>query len=198
MNMFEELDANTLDYIRLPLWRRFGEQLRKIPEASDPDDLLQEALEDLFSGRRKYPDENVKLSTCLFNIVKSKVDNIQKKWKRAQARTLKEPQNPGSAQNTDIVGAKIDFISFAKAENGIADRLSPVKEPSLRKKIIALIADDVLLVQMVRLQLDAMANPGKQLKAMALAKKLNVTVDEIYNANRRLKTRLEKLRLIQT
>jgi hypothetical protein len=122
--------------------------------------------------------------------VQSKVDNIQKKWKRAHARAINEPQNPGSAQNTDIVGAKIDFISFAKAENGIADRLSPVKEPSLRKKIIALIADDVLVVQMVRLQLDAMANPGKQLKAMALAKKLNVTVDEIYNANRRLKFRL--------
>jgi len=162
--MFEKLDANTLDYIRLRLWRRFGEQLRKIPEASDPDDLLQEALEDLLSGRRKYPGEDVKLTTCLFKIVHSKVDNIQKKWKRAQARARNEPQNTGTAQNTAIVGAKIDFISFAKAQNGVADRLSPVKEPSLRKKILALVADDALLVQIVRLQLDAMANPGKQLK----------------------------------
>jgi len=171
--MFEELDADTLDYIRLRLWRRFGEQLRKIPEASDPDDLLHEAIEDLLSGHRKYPDEDVKLTTCLFKIVHSKVDNIQKKWKRAQ----------------------IDFISLAQFQNGVADRLSPVKEPSLRKKILALVADDVLLVKIVRLQLDAMANPGKQLKAKVLAEKLNVAVDEIYNANRRLKARLEKLKL---
>ena len=195
--MFEELDADTLDYIRLRLWRRFGEQLRKIPEASDPDDLLHEAIEDLLSGHRKYPDEDVKLTTCLFKIVHSKVDNIQKKWKRAQTRTRNEPQNPETAQNTDIVGAKIDFLSFAKSQNGVAERLSPVKEPSLRKQILALVADDALLVQIVRLQLDAMANPGKQLKAKVLAEKLNVAVDEIYNANRRLKARLEQLKLIQ-
>jgi DNA-directed RNA polymerase specialized sigma24 family protein len=197
MNMFEELDADTLDYIRLRLWRRFGEQLRKIPEAPDPDDLLQEALEDLLSGRRKYPDENVKLSACLFMIVHSKVDNIQKKRKRAQARAMKEPYNPGTEQNTVIVGSKIDFISFAKSQNAVAERLSPVKEPSLREKILALVADDALLVQIVRLQLDAMSNLGKQLKAKVLAEKLNVAVDEIYNANRRLKARLEQLKLIQ-
>ncbi|MDM8542664.1 hypothetical protein QUF90_16440 [Desulfococcaceae bacterium HSG9] len=194
--MFEELDTDTLDYIRLWLWRRFGEQLRKIPEASDPDDLLHEAIEDLLSGRRKYPDEDVKLTTCLFKIVHSKVDNIQKRWKRAQARAIKEPHNPGTEQNTDIIGAKIDFISFAESQNSVADRLSPVKEPSLRKKILDLVADDALLVKIVRLQLDAMSNPGKQLKAKVLAAKLNVAVDEIYNANRRLKARLEKFKLM--
>ncbi len=200
--MFEKLKlyVNTPDYLRLrlQLWRRFGEQLRKIPEASDPDDLLQEAMKDLLSGRRKNPGEHVKLTTCLFMIVRGKVFNIHKKWKRAQARSLKKAQNSGTEQNTDIVGTKIDDTNIGNAENGINEMLSPVKKPSLRKQILALVADDALLVQIVRLQIDAMENPGQKLSAKELAEKLNVTVKEIFNANRHLKVRLEKLRLIQT
>jgi len=194
MNMFEELDRNTLDRIRLRLWRRFVEQLRKIPDASDPDDLLQEALADVLSGRRKYPGEDVTLSVCLFNIVRSKVDNIQKKRKRAQERARKETHYYGTRQNTDIMGAKIEFINFKQAQNSVADVLSPVKAPSLRKEILTLVADDPLLVQIVRVQMDAMVNPGKKLRATELAERLNIAVAEIYNANRRLKARLAKIR----
>lgn len=145
-------------------------------------------------GRRTYPDKDVKPETILFKIVASKVSNIYKKWRRLQARLRKEPPNPEADQKEAVIGGKVEYIDFGFDENGLVNALTPVQTPSLRRQILVLVADDSLLVRMVGLQLNALGNQGKPLKARAMAQKLGVSVQSVYNANRRLKAKLKKYR----
>ena len=71
----ENLLAADYDRIRVRLWRQFGEQLQKIPDASRPDDLFHDAIKDLLAERRHCPLERIELTTCLVKMVRSKISH---------------------------------------------------------------------------------------------------------------------------
>lgn len=68
----ENLTTEKLDRLRLAIRRKFQGQFYKTPHVSEPDDLLQEAIEDILSGKTEW-QPNVSLADCLFKIVETKV-----------------------------------------------------------------------------------------------------------------------------
>lgn len=162
VSALEKLSAEDYDRLRLRLWRQFGRQLRNIPDAPTPDDLLHEAIEDLLADRRHCPLERVALATCLVNIVRSKISHLYEKWKRE-----------------GIVKVSDEVLNTVQIED--------TQESGLRGKILAFAADDALLTRIVKYRLE---HPDA--KARDIARALGEDMQEIYNANRRLKARLKK------
>ena len=162
----ENLFTEDYDRLRLRLWRQFGRRLRNIPDAPTPDDLLHDAIEDLLVGRRHCPLERVELTTCLVNIVRSKVSHLYEKWKK-----------------TGIVKVSEDVLKWEASQN-------TTEEPGikLREKILECVDDDPLLKRIVEYRLD-----HPKAKAREIAETLGVNVQEMYNANRRLKARLKRV-----
>ena len=159
----EALSSAELNRVRLGLWRKFGQQLQSIPDAPTPDDLLHEAIEDLLADRRHCPLERVELTTCLLNIVRSKVSHLYDKWKRD---------------------------GIVKVPEEILDRL-PIdteEHSGLRNVILAIVTDDPLLRRIVEFRLDF-----PEAKARDIARALNLDMQEMYKANRRLKAQLRHL-----
>lgn len=159
------LTGEEINGLRLKLWKRYGTRLRKIPNAPDPDDLLHEAIEDLLADRRHCPP-NLSVSTCLFHIVRSKTSHFYEKQK-----------------TDEIVTHSDEFADTVRVEH--------VHEPELRQTIITLIHDDALLTRIVAYRLEHCDD--EPIKARTIAEVLGVGIRDIYNANRRLRTRLEKL-----
>lgn len=61
----EQLTADQIDRLRCRLWRRFAAQLSKVPDAPDPDDLLQEAYQDLLVDKRHCPADQLEFGALL-------------------------------------------------------------------------------------------------------------------------------------
>jgi DNA-directed RNA polymerase specialized sigma24 family protein len=159
----DRLAAEEYDRLRLRLWRQFGRQLSRIPDAPSPDDLLHEAIEDLLADRRHCPLSRIELTTCLLNIVRSKVSHLYAKWKRE-----------------GIVKVSDQVLNMTPA---------PADQPSeLRGKIVAFVSDDPLLRRIIEYRLDY-----PEAKAREIAEALQIELSEMYNANRRLKARLRRL-----
>ena len=163
VSALENLLTADYDRIRLRLWRKFGEQLRNIPDAPTPDDLLHDAIKDLLAERRHCPLERIELTICLVNIVRSKVSHLYKKWKQE-----------------GIVKVSDEALNTVQVVD--------VQDSELREKILALVADDPLLTGIVEYRLD-----HPEAKARAIAEALGMDMQEMYNANRRLKARLKSL-----
>jgi len=70
------------------------------------------------------------------------------------------------------------------------ERMTENRPSGLREQILSLVDDDPLLKQMVEYQLD---QAGEPVKSEKLAEALRVDIKEIYNANRRLKSKLKGL-----
>ncbi len=60
----------------------FDTQLQNMPEPITSYDVLQETVEDLLTGTRSWPNDEISIHTCLCNIVRSKVSNLQDKTGR--------------------------------------------------------------------------------------------------------------------
>ncbi|GAK59159.1 hypothetical protein U27_06135 [Candidatus Vecturithrix granuli] len=163
VSALEHLLTADYDRIRLRLWRKFGEQLRNIPDAPTPDDLLHDAIQNLLAGRRHCPLERVELAICLVNIVRSKVSHLYEKWKRA-----------------GIVKVSDEALNTVQ--------LADEQDSELRENILAIVADDPLLTEIVEYRLD-----HPEAKARKIAEALGIDMQEMYNANRRLKARLKSL-----
>ena len=156
----KNLQAEDYDRLRLRLWRQFGRELQKIPDAPTPDDLLHAAIEDLLADRRHCPLEIVELTTCLLNIVKSKVSHLYDKWRRE-----------GISHVTDDI-----LNTFQSAD---------LPDSTLREKILAFVKDDPLLTSIVEYRLDY-----PEARASEIAQAVRISAHQMYNANRRLKMRL--------
>lgn len=159
----ENLPAEDYDRLRLRLWRQFGGQLRNIPDAPTPDDLLHDAIEDLLADRRHCPLERIDLTICLANIVRSKVSHLYEKWR-----------------HKGIVKVSDEVLNTVQTADD--------QDSELQEKILVLVADDVLLTRIVEYRLD-----HPEAKARDIAQTLEVSMQEMYNANRRLKARLGRL-----
>lgn len=169
VSALRNLAIEEIDRVRLRLWRRFGGQLRNIPEAPSPDDLLHDTIEDLLADRRHCPLERVQLVNCLFNIVRSKVSHVYDKWKK-----------------TGIIHEPEDILLRKPVQKD-----PQVEESALHDNILALVEDDSLLTRIVRYRLEHADE--EPLRTQKIADALGVDIKEMYNANRRLKARLERL-----
>ncbi len=159
----ERLSSTELNKIRLRLWQKFGQQLRNIPDAPTPDDVLHAAIEDLLADRRHCPLEQIELATCLINIVRSKVSHLYEKWKREGIVKVSE-----TMLNTIQTDTEVDS--------------------ELRDKILAFTTDDPLLRRIVEYRLEY-----PEAKARDIAQAVGVNMQEMYKANRRLKARLKPI-----
>ncbi len=166
VDALERLTTEQVDRLRCQLWRRFAEQLSKTPDAPDPDDLLQEAYQDLLTEKRHCPVEHLDVVRCLFNIVRSKVSHLYAAWRKE-----------------GIVKESIDILEYMPDA-----RAGTAEDSPLRAAILDAVRDDPLLMQMVEYRLDHAEE--EPIKAQQMATALGVPLSEIYNANRRLKTRL--------
>ena len=163
VSALEALSAAELNRLRLKLWRKFGRQLQRIPDAPKPDDLLHEAIEDLLTDRRHCPLELVELAICITNIVRSKVSHIYEKWKRE-----------------GVVKVSDDILNTFQGK--------PENDSELRDKILDVVANDPFLSKVVEYRLD-----HPEARAGEIARALNLHIQEMYTLNRRLKARLKHI-----
>jgi len=188
----EELTSEEWDRLRLRLWLKFGEQLRKIPGAPDPDDLLDDAVKDLLADKRHCPLDRISLPVCLFNIVRSKVSHIKKEWEKNMSKRRTEPVEEIDLP-ANIAGQRTETTEYEQSrssEDTMMERMTENRPSGLREQILSLVDDDPLLKQMVEYQLD---QAGEPVKSEKLAEALRVDIKEIYNASRRLKSKLKGL-----
>lgn len=165
----EILTPEEIDRVRCTLERRFGNLLRNISDALNTDDLLHEAIEDLLEDKRHCQLDRVKLTICLMNIVRSKVSHLYEKWKKDGI--IKEPQ---------------EVLEYDLSHHNPKPQSS-----ELRGKILQLVKDDPVLLKIVEYRLE---HPEEEpIKAKKLTEVFGMDIKEIYNANRRLKSRLEGL-----
>jgi hypothetical protein len=106
---------------------------------------------------------------CIVNIVRSKVSHIYEKWKRE-----------------GIVRVSDDMLNSLQG-------CMPEDDSELRDTILHVAADDPFLRQMVEFRLD-----HPEARAAEIARALNVDIQEMYKANRRLKARLKPIRAADT
>jgi len=90
------------------------------------------------------------------------VSHLYEKWKRE-----------------GIIKVSDDVLNTVQVANG--------HDPELREKILPFIADDPLLTRIVEYRLN-----HPEAKARDIAQALGVDMQEMYNANRRLKNRLKR------
>lgn len=170
----QHLTQEEIDRLRLKLWRRFEKQLYIMPDAPNPDDLLNDTIEDLLAERRRCPLAQVQLVVCLMKIVRSKVSHLYQKWK--QERIIHESEE---------VLEREEALKRKAIQESVQEENSP-----LRCKILELVADEPLLTSIVSYRLEHADE--EPLRARRIAEVLGIG-KEIYNADRRLKDRLEKL-----
>ncbi len=187
-----ELSEEDWDRLRLRLWKRFGGQLRNISSGKDPDDLLGEAVEGLLEGRLHYNLDKFTLVNCLFGSVRGKVSQIYERWKRDLEQNRQtvpiELENPVALPFTDSYGKMLPRDE--PMENFVPD---PSAEANLYDAILSLIPkDDELLKRMVAYRYEH--QDDKTSKAQETVDALGVSVNDIYNANRRLKSVLIKFK----
>ncbi len=160
-----KLTKEDLDRLRRFAEKKYSYIEKKVPDKSI-EGIFSETLIDLFSGKRNCPLDKVNIKTCILQIIRSKVSHIYEKYKKE----------------------KISDINILENENGLT-----VEENSeLRRKIINRLKDDELSLKIVKIQLNSEEGlkPYKE-----IAETLGVDIKEIYNANKRLRRKLAKLKL---
>lgn len=151
---------------RLLLWatRLHARTLADVRGAPSPEDLVQDAVTDVLTGRRSRPAD-VPLAVLLYGVVRSRASQVL-----ARAKTR------GAVPGPRYIG--LDEAATAHAE-AAAD---PVQRADLRTRILRLVGDDVVLAGIVRLWFEDPSLPARDLAAM-----LDIPVAEIYAAARRLR-----------
>lgn len=148
----------------------------RIGDGVDLDDLAAQAICDTLSNKREKPP-GVNLVTFLINVIKSKVSHLLEKEARLQARgNLSEHLAPAGAHGeTQGLPPPGDD--------------QPQNDDALLVKIRELVGDDGLLMGIVELWYHT-----PDLKPKQIAETLGIPMQEMRNAQKRLRRRLEDLR----
>ena len=166
---------------RVRLWavHFHNRYLRHIRAAPSADDLVQEAIVKLYTGRRKIPD-HVPLMTVIINNIQSDIWNFLTK----EGFTKKDSKGKGRKGWGRHIGLEEwmnDFdLEAVPSENEMKE---------LYRTISSKISDDPFLQKMVDLLFE-----DPLLKPRDLARLLKVSTKEINNAQKRLRRRLADLR----
>lgn len=166
---------------RIRLWAHHFHKryLRHIRAAPTPDDLVQEAIVKLYTGRRKIPD-HVPLLTVLINNIQSDIWNFLTK----EGYTSKDSKGKGRKGWGRHIGLE-EWV-----EKHDEKSIPPDNElKGLRNTIIEKIEDDEMLIRMMDLIFQ-----DPLLKPRDLARLLEISVKEVNNAQKRLRRRLGGLR----
>jgi DNA-directed RNA polymerase specialized sigma24 family protein len=165
---------------RVRLWahrfhRRYLSQIRAAPS---PDDLVQEAIAKLYTGRRRLPD-HVPLLTVLINNIQSDIWNFLTR----EGYTKTDSKGKGRQGWGRHVGLE-DWMADRDAESLPAASDRRRLHEALRRRF----ADDPLVRRIVDLLFD-----DPLLKPRDLAEMLHTSVFEINNAQKRLKRGVQDL-----
>ncbi len=166
---------------RVRLWahhfhRRYLSQIRAAPS---PDDLVQEAIVKLYTGRRKMPD-NVPLLTVLINNIQSDIWNfLTREGYTSKDSKGKERKGRGRHVGLEEWMAEQDRDALPAA----------LARKQLHDEIKKRVADDELVARMVDLLFD-----DPLLRPRDLARMLDTTVLDINKAQKRLKRRVHELK----
>ena len=166
---------------RIRLWAHHfhNRYLKQIRAAPSPDDLVQEAIVKLYTGRRALPD-HVPLLTVLINNIQSDIWNFLTK----EGYTKKDSAGKGRKGWGRHVALE-DWVRMHD-ERGIP----PASElRGLYEAVYDKIQDDAMLVDMVDLLFE-----DPLLKPRDLARLMGKTVKDINNAQKRLRRKVEELR----
>lgn len=150
---------------RLLLWaqRLHARVLFDVRGAPSPEDLVQDAVADVLTGRRSRP-EGVPLAVLLYGVIRSRASQVL-----SRAKTRGESPGPR-------------YVSLDEAERVHAEASG--ESADLRERVLALVGDDAVLRRIVDLWFE---DPG--LKAADLAAMLGLAPAEVYAATRRLRRR---------
>ena len=153
---------------RLLLWaqRLHARTLADVRGAPTAEDLVQDAVTDVLTGRRSRP-EDVPLAVLLYGVIRSRASQVL-----SRARTRGEATGPR-------------YVSLEEARTVHADAAAdPAHAADLRDRVLALVAGDEVLEKMVALWFEDPA-----LKPGDLADMLGLSPSQIYAATRRLRRR---------
>lgn len=159
---------------------------RNAPIAVDPPALVGEAIEDLFQGVRTIP-LNVGIRQGLQFIIKSKLSHLFAALgnKLREAVTHDEVDESEGEESAPLTS----LADFQRTLWDVDDPNSPaeiVEQREIVERFLEFCRGDTLLTAVLTLSRDE--NFYKP--AEAVAARLNVSVEEIYNAHRRLEGRL--------
>lgn len=170
------LDAADWDHLvprLLLVARRFHQRaLCNYRGAPEPMDLVQQAIADVMDGRRRWP-QGVPLFNLLYGVMRSHVSNFAAR---------QQPTGPAEAGTRHI---SLDDVLVPAADALPAD----IRRSELREAVLRLVEDDPLLERMVELLFE-----DPHLKASDYAAMLDIPVEDVYNAAKRLKRRATPLR----
>lgn len=171
--------------LRLFAWRKYG-SLRGL----DVDDVIQQAIVDTLSGKRRWPKPEVSLFHFLCGVISSKAYHW---WKREQRmvsiETLKSHTPYAEDAGSDtillervIYGSIGEYIRYEAIYNrGFYELLVDAMCESIR--------EDKELVNIVRLW-----SEDPRLKPSEIAQQLGLSMNAMRNAQKRLRRKLQALR----
>lgn len=163
---------------RVRLWavhfhKRYLQHIRAAPS---PDDLVQEAIVKLYTGKRTIPD-HVPLMTVIINNIQSDIWNFLTK----EGYTRKDSRGKGRKGWGRHVGLE-DWM-----EEVDKNRIPEKHEMNeLYRTVASRVTDDPMLLRMVDLIFE-----DPLLKPRDLAKLLGTSIKEVNNAQKRLRRRLK-------
>ncbi len=166
-------------------WRDVINRLRRIAykhyywlpvkvRGADLDGLINDTLVDTLTGKRLRPP-GVNLVTFLANVLRSKINHLLEREKKVVSLEDMSLARPGTAVESPYL-VRPEEKERQEAFRRMCERLRE------------LVAGDEVLCKIVGLRL---SNPD--IKAREIARELNLTADELRNAQKRLSRRAREL-----
>jgi hypothetical protein len=189
----EKLSDDERDEIYEKNKNKFGAQLAKIPNAPNADELLHNAIVGSLMGIRNNWNKKPIEKYLIYDVVRSMVSHLWNGYKESLS---------------DIYGYTIELSDmgqgrhhwFKKTADAVVNKMPTKEESDLREQILTCVEGDHEVEIIVRYQLDHLDeyqndHPKAQIiPVRVLAKELCMDVSIIYNANKRLIRKCEKLR----
>jgi len=180
-----KMTTDDLDKLRYKIHYLFSNRLSRIPNAPSPDDLLQDVFEKLIDGRRKWPEQRVSLLTCIINIIKSDISHLERNINITSKIELT------NGVSSDIYDQKMNCTAQYNTNNaGIDSVIRHLIHKETQNEILSFVSDDEILLKIMKLKFET---PGISLKPRVIADELNIAVDVVNNAKKKLKQKLQKI-----
>jgi len=183
----QNMTTDDHDRLRFTIIKLFGNRLQNIAYEISPEDILQIVFEKLITGTRKWPKEKVSLTRCIINIIKSEISHLERKIGNKASDQLSDELSSDIFENPLIKGNKNQYdIKNA----GVDSVTNHIIRKETQEEILAYVSDDEVLVQMLKIKFES---SDMHLKPNIMADALNIKVQDVYSANKRLKTKLKKI-----
>jgi len=180
-----KMTTDDLDKLRYKIHYLFSNRLARIPNGPSADDLLQDVFEKLMDGRRKWPEKRVSIVTCIINIIKSDISHLERNINKISKLELT------NGLSSDIYDNKINGTTQYNIKNaGIDSVTRHLIHKETQNKILSLVSDDEILLNIMKLKFES---PGISLKPRIIAETLDISVDVVNNAKKKLKKKLQKI-----